>query len=155
MRGIHRELFYPHPPERVWRTLTEPALISRWLMDVEAFEPRVGCRFQFITKPAPGFDGVIHCEVLEADPPRRLSYSWRSGRAKTPTTVLWQLVREGEGTRLVFDHTGFRGPGGFFVRTLLGRGWGHKLRDYLPLLLERVARVSDVSTIDREGLLEC
>lgn len=28
------------------------------------FEPRIGHRFQFRTEPAPGFDGVVNCEVL-------------------------------------------------------------------------------------------
>ena len=39
---IEREL--PHPPEKVWRALTQSALIEEWLMKND-FEPVVGRRF--------------------------------------------------------------------------------------------------------------
>jgi uncharacterized protein YndB with AHSA1/START domain len=156
VKGIHREIVYPHPPERVWKAITEPRLMALWLMEVDGFEPRVGCRFRFRTRPAPGFDGIIECEVLEVDPLRRLAYSWRSGNAKKLTMVSWSLHAERTGTRLVLDHSGFQGAGGFFLRTMLGRGWGHKLRDYMPLLLTRLAdQRSAGAEIDRTGLLDC
>ena len=31
----------PHPPEKIWRALTEGPLIKEWLMDND-FEPNVG-----------------------------------------------------------------------------------------------------------------
>jgi uncharacterized protein YndB with AHSA1/START domain len=157
VRGIHRELSYAHPPERVWKALTDPRLMALWLMDVESFEPRVGCAFRFRTKPAPGFDGVVHCEVVEVEPLRRLAYTWASGKQrKRPTLVTWELEPHGPNTRLRLTHDGFTGLGGLFIRTLLGRGWGHKLRDYMPRLLTRMIESGeDVTRIDREGLLEC
>jgi uncharacterized protein YndB with AHSA1/START domain len=155
MKGIHRDIVYPHPPERVWSALTDPRVMPLWLMDVEGFEPRVGCRFTFRTRPAPGFDGIIHCEVVAADTGQRLAYTWRSGTGR-PTMVTWVLHAEGQGTRLVLDHDGFRGVGGFMLRAMLGRGWGHKLSDYVPLLLDRLANLrGDVREMDRTGLLEC
>ena len=30
MSGIHLVRDYPHPPEQLWRVLTDPALNARW-----------------------------------------------------------------------------------------------------------------------------
>jgi uncharacterized protein YndB with AHSA1/START domain len=84
-RDLHFEVTYPHPPEKVWRALTDPQAIAQWLME-NNFEARLGHKFQFRTKPAPGFDGVVNCEVLEMDPPRRLAYSWSGGNLNTIVT---------------------------------------------------------------------
>jgi uncharacterized protein YndB with AHSA1/START domain len=77
-RGLHFEFIYKHSPQRVWRALTDSAAIARWLMPND-FQPVVGHKFQLRTKPRPGFDGIVKCEVLEMDAPRRLSYSWKGG----------------------------------------------------------------------------
>ena len=39
---IEREI--PHPPEKIWRALTQPHLIEEWLMKND-FKPVVGHRF--------------------------------------------------------------------------------------------------------------
>src|SRR5438045_3841323 len=63
MSDILQETFYSHPPERVWRALTDADAMAAWLMPND-FKPLLGHRFQFRTKPAPGFDGVVNCVVL-------------------------------------------------------------------------------------------
>ena len=144
MKSIRREVVYPHPPERVWAALTEPALLATWLMETEGFEPRVGCRFRFRTKPAPGFDGVVHCEVREVVPNQRLVYTWGSGKMRErPTTVAWTLAPEGAGTRLALEHGGFEGVAGYFLRAMLAGGWGRKLREYVGQVLDRLAAAGD------------
>ena len=67
----------PHPPEKVWRALTQSALIEEWLMKND-FEPVVGRKFTLRISPAPHWNGVTDCEVLEIEPHRTLSYSWNS-----------------------------------------------------------------------------
>ena len=62
---IEREM--PHPPEKVWRALTEGQLIEEWLMKND-FQPVVGHRFKFRATPVPNWNGVIDCEVLVVDP---------------------------------------------------------------------------------------
>jgi uncharacterized protein YndB with AHSA1/START domain len=158
VKGIRREAYYPHPPERVWRALTTPALLASWLMESEDFAPVVGRRFRFRTAPKPGFDGVVHCEVLEADPPRRLAYTWAGGGSvrKRPTTVTWTLHPEGSGTRLELEHAGFRGIGGFLLRAMLGGGWGRMVRQSLPAVLDRLAAAGDdLSRVDVSRVVEC
>ena len=76
--AIHTDAFLPHPPEKVWRALTDSAVLASWLMPND-FQPRIGHRFTFRTEPVPthGFDGIVHCEVLELVPP-----GWRGHLAR-------------------------------------------------------------------------
>ena len=80
---VEREL--PHPPEKIWRALTQPHLIQEWLMDND-FQPIVGHRFTFVAPPAAHWNGVTDCEVLEVEPNRTLSYSWNSSGARATST---------------------------------------------------------------------
>jgi len=66
---VEREI--PHPPEKVWRALTEPHLIEEWLMKND-FKPAVGHRFNL----RGDWGGVLDCEVLAVEPNRTLSYTW-------------------------------------------------------------------------------
>jgi uncharacterized protein YndB with AHSA1/START domain len=100
------------PPEKVWRALTERELVAQWLLpgDVRA---EAGARFQL--HPAANDDtpdeGAIDCEVLEADPPYRLRYSWREGprdgRGLDSTVTFLLYAIAGGRTRLVIVHDGF------------------------------------------------
>lgn len=146
-RHLHFEIVYPHPPEKVWRALTDPVAIAEWLMPND-FEPRVGHKFQFRTHAAPGFDGIIDSEVLEVDPPRRLVYTWSSG--KLNTRVIWTLQVTPDGTRLILDHTGFEGLQGWMLSKVLGQGWrSKKLAQTLPAYLDRMISPPASATPDR------
>jgi len=135
--SIHTDTFLPHPPQKVWRALTHPDLLAAWLMPND-FRLELGHRFHFRTEPVPGegFDGVVHCQVLEIEPPRLLRISWTAGTG-LDTTVTWQLVEEGRGTRLLLAHEGFddTDPAQQVAQRILGGGWrGHlaqRLQDVL------------------------
>ena len=101
------------------------------------FEPRVGHRFQFHTAPRPGFNGIVRCEVLEVDEPRRLVYSWQGGQMRRPTIVTWTLEPIEHGTRLRLDHTGFEGASGLALSVILGVGWRRLLSRTLTQHLAR------------------
>jgi uncharacterized protein YndB with AHSA1/START domain len=129
---IRTDAFLPHPPVKVWRVLTDPDLLAAWLMPND-FQPRVGHRFTFRTDPAPGFDGIIRCEVLDLRAPELLRMSWAGGHG-VDTTVTWRLVAEGRGTRLFLTHEGFddTDPHQRAVWRLLDGGW----RSHLARRLE-------------------
>jgi len=133
-RNLHFVRIYPHPPTRVWQALTDPKALTEWLMEND-FEPIVGHRFCFRTKPMPGFDGVVRCEVVEIDAPRRLVYTWQGGGMRQSTLVTWTLEEIAEGTRLRLEHTGFEGLGGLTASFILGLGWPRLLRWALPRTL--------------------
>ena len=99
---IEKEL--PHPPEKVWRALTEGALIKEWLMEND-FQPVVGHKFQFRAKPMPNWNGIVDCEVLVVEPHKTLSYSW--GSLGLGTTVVWTLAPTEGGTLVRMEQSGF------------------------------------------------
>ncbi len=136
MSEIVREIEYAHSPERVWRALTDPKELGSWLMPND-FTPTVGHKFQFKVGPKIGWRGIVDCEVLEVDPPRRLVYSWQGDPKHRITTVSWTLTPTAAGgTRLKLEHTGFRGLGGALLKSMLGQGWGKMLRTSLPAVLD-------------------
>ncbi len=131
----------PHAPDIVWKTLTTAELIGRWLMPND-FVPAVGKTFTFRTKPMGDWDGVVHCEVLEVVPNRKLVYSWKGGSDRNPkhgavldTIVTWTLTPTAGGTRLRLVHAGFRSPGNDFAFDAMSPGWGR--------VLQGIGRVAD------------
>jgi uncharacterized protein YndB with AHSA1/START domain len=131
-RAITLSVTYPQPPHEVWRALTDRELLAQWLMPND-FEPRLGHRFTFRAPPAPGFDGIVQCEVLELIADRRMTISWRGGGIDT--IVTFALEPAGSGTRLDFSHTGFAGIKGRLIALLLANGWRKMFRRRLPALL--------------------
>ncbi len=99
---IEREM--PHPPEKIWRALTEGQLIEEWLMTND-FQPVVGHRFQFRSTPVPGWNGIIESEVLVVEPKSRLSYGWASMGLES--VVAWTLTPTAGGTHVRVEHSGF------------------------------------------------
>lgn len=107
LRDLKLDVFYPYSPERVWQAITNRHVLAQWLMEND-FEPRVGHKFRFEPQPHQGIDEAIHCEVIEVDEPRSLSYTWRGGFVGKPTTVTWRLVPVEGGTQVQLEHKGFQ-----------------------------------------------
>jgi uncharacterized protein YndB with AHSA1/START domain len=106
---VERELL--HPPEKVWRALTQGPLIEEWLMKND-FQLVVGHRFNLHATPMPGWNGVTDCEVLVVEPNRRLAYSWNASGAEAArglkTIVTWTLTPTADGVLLRMEQSGFR-----------------------------------------------
>ena len=103
-RTVVVEKDFAHRPEKVWRALTERDLIAQWLMEND-FQLEVGRRFQLRSQAMPGWDGVIDCEVLVAEPYERLSYSW--GTMGMQNAVAWTLTATPGGTLVRMEQSGF------------------------------------------------
>jgi uncharacterized protein YndB with AHSA1/START domain len=134
-KSIVIERVVAHAPEKVWRALTEPAIIERWLMRND-FAPVPGHRFDFHATPVPGWSGVTHCEVLTVEPPHRLAYRWGDGTESDSglkTVVTWTLIPEDGGTHIRMEHSGFRpeDEGGYRG---MASGW--------PRIIERLGELA-------------
>lgn len=104
-RSVVIERRFPHPPEKLWRALTDSALMAQWLIRND-FEPEVGREFQFHSEPVASWDGVTECKVLLIDPLHRLSYTWRA--LGLESVVLFTLTPTENGTLVRMEHSGFR-----------------------------------------------
>jgi uncharacterized protein YndB with AHSA1/START domain len=97
-------------PEKVWRALTRPELVAAWLGPNDIV-PEVGRRFML--EPTP--DKAVDCEVIEADPERRLSYRWREEDERggvVDSTVTFEVTPTPlGGSHLRLVHSGLRAAG--------------------------------------------
>jgi len=107
---IRTDQFLPYAPAQVWKALTDPDLLARWMMPND-FQLAVGHHFTFKNVPIPSvkFGGTVYCEVLDFEVERRLCISWvdRGEENGLNSTVTWRLEPEGNGTHLFLEHVGF------------------------------------------------
>jgi len=104
--SISFEFELSHPPAKVWRALTDPALLAEWLLPVVGLELEPGTAFTFKTQPYPGWDGIVNCRILEAEANRKLRYAWVVG--DMDTVVTFTLTPTASGTRLSLVQSGFK-----------------------------------------------
>jgi uncharacterized protein YndB with AHSA1/START domain len=128
---LRRELAIAASPETVWQYLVDPEKALLWWGQSIRFDARLGGEFRVDVIPG----HVAAGEFVELDPPRRLVYTWgwEQGGPVPPgsTTVEYELVPEGEGTRLKFTHKDLPNQEAADSHTV---GWDH--------YLERLAVVS-------------
>ncbi len=102
---VEREI--SHPPEKLWRALTQPHLMEEWLMKND-FRPEVGHKFELRGE----WGGVLDCEVLDIEPNRSLSYTWNYKHEDPAydlkSVVTFTLTPTGNGTHLKMEQSGFR-----------------------------------------------
>jgi uncharacterized protein YndB with AHSA1/START domain len=86
--------FLPHPPERVWRAITEPQHLSAWFPARVDGDRQAGAplRFVFEHGEGPPGDGIV--EVF--DPPRVFAFTWG------PESLRFELEASDGGTVLTF-----------------------------------------------------
>jgi uncharacterized protein YndB with AHSA1/START domain len=99
-RSVLVERDIPHPPEKIWRALTQPHLIEEWLMKND-FKPLVDHRFNLR-----GDWGAVDCQVLEVEPHKTLAYKWDAMGLES--VVTWTLTPTRTGTHLRMEQAGFR-----------------------------------------------
>ena len=120
---VEREM--PHPPEKIWRALTQGPLIEEWLMKND-FQPVVGHRFNFRAAPMPQWNGVTDCQLLVVEPYERLSYTWNASGDEAAgglkTVVTWTLTPTKGGTHVRMEQSGFRPQDERFYQCA-GYGW--------------------------------
>lgn len=104
-RSVVIERKLSHPAAKVWRALTQGALMEEWLMKSD-FQPIVGHRFKFRAEPNPHWDGIVECEVLVVEPHQKLAYKW--GSLGLDSVVTWTLTPVEGGVLLRMEHAGFR-----------------------------------------------
>ena len=95
-----------HPPEKVWRALTDPVVLMEWLLPVVDLKLEPGAAFTFNAQPQPGWDGIVNCRFLEIEAHKKLSWRWVVG--DIDTVVTFTLTPTASGTRLSLVQSGFK-----------------------------------------------
>jgi uncharacterized protein YndB with AHSA1/START domain len=95
-----------HPPQKVWRALTDPVLLAEWLLPAVNLKLERGAAFSFKAQPQPGWDGIVNCRVREIEAHKTLSYAWVVGGMDT--VVTFTLTPTASGTRLSLVQSGFK-----------------------------------------------
>jgi uncharacterized protein YndB with AHSA1/START domain len=137
--AISFEFDLHHSPEKVWRALTDPVLLTEWLLPVVELKLEPGAAFKFKTQPYPGWDGTVNCRILEIEAHKKLSYAWVAGEMQIDTVVTFTLTRTASGTRLSLVHSGFKPDqkGAFGGQRYGWKMMGEKLVDLLGKGVER------------------
>jgi len=100
LRTVVVEREFSHPPEKLWRALTQPHLIEAWLMKSD-FLPVAGHHFNFKADW-----GTVDCRVTEIEPIKTLAYTWSAMGLES--VVTWTLEASGKGSHLRMEQSGFR-----------------------------------------------
>ncbi len=98
---------FSHPPAKVWRALTEPALIRQW-MSVEGhpmtrceIDPRPGGTFHYEWVGTDGNSFFFSGPVLKAEPPQHMTHIEHfNGDPAMAATITTDLAARGSGTRM-------------------------------------------------------
>ena len=109
--SLSLEFDLPHPPEKVWRALTDPVLLAEWLLPVVGHKLEPGAAFRFQAPPQPNWDGVVNCRFREIEAQKKLSWAWVVGDIDTVVTFTLTPTTGADGklgTRLSMVQSGFK-----------------------------------------------
>lgn len=102
------EIDLHHAPEKVWRAITDPALLAEWLLPAVNFKLDPGAAFTLKAPSFPGWDGTVSCRMIEIEAQKKLSYAWVVGDMALDTVVTFTLTPTASGTRLSLVQSGFK-----------------------------------------------
>lgn len=138
MNTVIVERTYEAPIGRVWQALTDKTQMKQWYFDVSDFKPEPGFKFEFT-----GGDETVRyrhlCEVIEADKPNKLSYTWQYENIEGVSLVTIELFAEAdERTRVRLTHSGldFKTDDKNFQPSSFDAGWNHILETSLRNFVE-------------------
>ena len=95
-----------HPPEEVWKALTDPEELSKWYMSKATIEGREGGLVDLIA----GLSRIhVTGRILTWDPPNVFEHEWKVEprpelKSGEDAVIRWELRGDGEGTILHLQH---------------------------------------------------
>jgi len=99
------ERTFKAPVARVWQALTDVNQIRRWYFDLKEFKPETGFKFQF-TVQHKGTTYCHLCKITSLIPQKRIAYTWRYKGQPGNSLVTFDLVADGDQTKLKLTHEG-------------------------------------------------
>jgi uncharacterized protein YndB with AHSA1/START domain len=117
-----------HPPETVWKAITDPDQVRQWFLTESHVDGSVGGKVELITGPERvRATGV----VLSWDPPRLYEFEWNTADTDHPfpgerSVIRWELTHHQNGTLVVLTHRN--------LSLQTARVFGHGLPGFLDRL---------------------
>jgi uncharacterized protein YndB with AHSA1/START domain len=160
-RTIRIKTVLPYAQDKVWQALTDPKWLSTWFME-NNIEPVKGHYFTFKMKPQKGWDGITHCEIIEVEPKKFISYTYKGEATgekalacagihsetadkltkgiftRLDTVLSFRLEPTSDGTILFMEHSGYKGLKLVIISLIMQMGWKKQLRKKLPKVLEKM-----------------
>jgi uncharacterized protein YndB with AHSA1/START domain len=131
------ERVFDAPVDVMWKAITDRDEMKQWYFDLKEFRAEPGFRFSFTGGPADR--QYLHlCEVIDVEPNKKLSYTWKYDGYDGESKVIFELFPEGKKTRLKLTHEGletFPANQPDFARKNFEEGWtgivGTSLKEYI------------------------
>ncbi|MRR32887.1 SRPBCC domain-containing protein [bacterium] len=128
---------YASSPAVIWSALTNSAEMRQWYFAIADFKPTIGFEFSF-KAGRPGSEMVHLCRVAEVVRERKIAYSWCYDGVTGNSLVAFELIPEGETTRVRVTHSGletFPKSNPDLAKENFVEGWtailGESLKNYL------------------------
>lgn len=122
------------PPEKVFRALTDPNILSKWFLSKAKLDLKAGGSYTF------DWIGGYHMvgKVKRVEFNKAISFSWtdelKNGEIAR-TTASFRVAKKGNGSLLTLRHTGFKDPEHFAD---CSSRWGYYLTNMKSVLDHRV-----------------
>jgi len=139
-------------PEKLWEALTSSEFSRHYWFGTELrTDWKVGSPFALVMNGITTDVG----EILEADPPRRLSYSFKhvlddEMRNERPSKVVFTIEQHGKLAKLTLTHAGF--AQGSKLLDGISKGWPAIISSLKSLLETGAALAIPVSALGIEGM---
>jgi uncharacterized protein YndB with AHSA1/START domain len=101
--GVVDARWLPHPPERVWRALTDSRELSAWLAPA-SLVPEVGGTFRLDLGAGLGAERVASGAVVTLDAPHVLELTWNEEGAENDSVVRFEIEPHPKGCLLTLGH---------------------------------------------------
>lgn len=127
------------PLDKVWNAISNRDEMEKWYFNLAEFKPEVGFEFSFMGGPPDGVQYKHLCRVTEAEPLKKLTYSWRYDGYEGNSFVTWELFAEGNKTRLKLTHAGLETFPAIadFAAANFAEGWTMIVGQMLPEYLDK------------------
>ena len=110
-RPIIKEVLLNAPVSKVWTALTDKDEMKKWYFDLAEFKTEIGFEFRFSGGKDENTQYLHICEITSVIANKKIAYSWRYDGYSGISYVTFELISEGEKTRLKLTHEGIESFG--------------------------------------------
>jgi uncharacterized protein YndB with AHSA1/START domain len=133
---IRFDIDLDHPPERVWRALTDPRHFGEWFFRAEV-DTADRNRLRLHPERIDGLGDLVDVEVIDAAAPSRFVTRWQGDDLHVRVAIT--ITPVSDRSRLTFVQRGFLGRRGTLRRRVLRTTYGRLFTERLPWALDRIA----------------